>query len=102
MLVTTDTQLTQRAARGDREAFERVFAASLPPVWAFARRRASSRFAAEALAGRILRRAFAELEGYDGQVPYAAWLLALARRVAQTQAPRPARTPTPPHRSHHA
>lgn len=91
MLVSTDTELTHRAAAGDREAFERVYAASLPAVWAFAMRRTGSRAAAEALTARILRRAFAELEGYDGQVPFGAWLLGVARRVATAQWPRPAR-----------
>ena len=103
MLVSTDTDLTRRAAGGDRDAFERVYAASLPAVWAFASRRAAGRASAEVLVGRILRRAFAELDGYDGQVPFAAWLMAIARRVASAQAPRAvARAPLAPHRSHRA
>jgi DNA-directed RNA polymerase specialized sigma24 family protein len=101
VLVSTDTDLTRRAAAGDRDAFERVYAQSLPAVWSFASRRAAGRASAEALAGRILRRAFAELDGYDGQVPFAAWLLAIARRVANAQAPRAARPPLAPSRSHH-
>jgi DNA-directed RNA polymerase specialized sigma24 family protein len=100
VLVSTDTVLTRRAAAGDRDAFERVYAASLPAVWAFASRRAPGRAAAEALAGRILRRVFAELDGYDGQVPYAAWLLAVARRVAAAPVPRTSRAPLAPHRTH--
>lgn len=103
MLVSTDTDLTRRAAEGDRDAFERVYAASLPAVWAFASRRAVGRASVEALAARILRRAFAELDDYDGQVPFAAWLMVIARRVASTQAPRAvARAPFAPHRSHRA
>lgn len=102
MLVSTDTDLTQRAAAGDRDAFERVYAESVPAVWAFVTRRGGGRASAEALAARILRRAFAELDGYDGRVPYAAWLLGVARRVASAQAPRPTRPPSAPHRSHHA
>ena len=100
MLVSTDTELTRRAAAGDRDAFERLFAQCLPSVWAFASRRAAGRAAAEALTGRILRRAFAELDHYDGQVPFAAWLLTLARRVASSQAPRPTRPTAPPPRTH--
>lgn len=102
MLVSTDTDLTRSAAAGDREAFERVYAESLPVVWAFASRHAAGRVAAELLAGRILRRAFAELAGYDGQVPFAAWLLAIARRVVRVDGPRPVRPPLAPHRSHRA
>lgn len=93
MLASTDTDLTRRAAAGDREAFERVYAESLPAVWSFASRRAGSRAGAEVLTARILRRAFAELASYDGQVPYGAWLLGVARRVASVPVPRPARPP---------
>jgi len=101
VLVSTDTDITQRAAEGDREAFERVYAACLPSIWAFSNRRTAGRAAAEALAGRILRRAFSELGDYDGQVPFAAWLLAVARRVASVQVPHPARpTGAPPRTSH--
>src|SRR5690606_1663002 len=58
VLASTDTDLTRRAAAGDREAFERVYAESLPAVWSFASRRAGSRAGAEVLTARILRRAF--------------------------------------------
>ncbi len=102
MRVAADTDLIQRAAAGDRDAFEQVFADCLPSVWAFVGRRTRGRAAAEALASRILRRAFAELDDYDGQVPFAAWLLALARRVASTNAPHPARLSGPPRHTHHA
>lgn len=105
MLSTTDTELTQRAACGDREAFARVYDHSLPPVWAFACQRArGQRAAAEALTSRILRRMFVELASYDGQVPFAAWLLAVAQRVAAAPAPRALR-PTrsaPPYTPRHA
>jgi DNA-directed RNA polymerase specialized sigma24 family protein len=100
VLVSTDTELTRRTAAGDRDAFERLFAQCLPPIWTFASRRTSGRAAAEALTLRILRRAFLELEDYDGQVPFAAWLLTIARRVASTQAPRVARMIVPPPRTH--
>jgi hypothetical protein len=102
VLVSTDTDLTHRAAAGDREAFEQVFADCLPAIWAFAGRRTSGRAAAESLTSRILRRAFAELDDYDGQVPFAAWLLSVAHRVSSAQAPHPARPSGPPHRTHHA
>jgi len=88
MIVATDTDLTQRAASGDREAFGRVFEQSLPAVWAFACRRTGNRAASEMLTRRILCRAVDELGSYDGQVPFAAWLLAVARRVAAPASPR--------------
>jgi DNA-directed RNA polymerase specialized sigma24 family protein len=91
MLSSTDTVLTRRAAAGDRAAFEVVYAASVPCVWAFAARRAGDRAEAERLADRILARAFAELEEYDGSVPFAAWLHGLAQRVAARDLSRPLR-----------
>lgn len=102
MLVSTDTELTHRAAAGDRDAFDRVFAHALPAVWAYASRRVSGRAAAEALTGRILRRAFLELDDYDGQVPFGAWLLTVARRVASVQLPRTRRQVGTPPCTHHA
>jgi DNA-directed RNA polymerase specialized sigma24 family protein len=82
MLMTTDTRLVARAAAGDRDAFDTVYAAAFGCVYAFAVRRSDGeRAAAESLAERILRRVFADLDRYDGQVPFAAWLLALARDV---------------------
>ncbi len=95
MIPKTDTELTQRAAHGDRDAFGRLFDECLPVVWSFACRRTAERQAAETLTSRILRRAFAELESYDGQIPFAAWLHALALRVAATPLPRTARPEQP-------
>ena len=99
MILTTDTEITQRAARGDRDAFGRLYEDCLPAVWAFARRRTAGRPAAEVLTSRILRRAFGELASYDGQVPFAAWLHALALRVSASPPPRTSRPglPAPPH-----
>jgi RNA polymerase sigma-70 factor (ECF subfamily) len=81
MLMTTDTRLVARAAEGDRDAFEAVYAASFPAVYAFAARRTRDRADAEALAERILRRVFAALPAYSGEIPFAAWLLELAKQV---------------------
>lgn len=104
MLRTTDTDLTQRAARGDRDAFGRIYGDCLPAVWAFAYRRTGGRAEAEALTSRILRRAFSEIASYDGQVPFAAWLHALALRVAASPPPRASRPglPAPPHTTRQA
>jgi len=81
MLMTTDTDLLARALRGDREAFETVFEASFRSVFAFAARRTSGRAAAERLTARVLRRSFASLDDYAGDVPFAAWLLEIAKQV---------------------
>jgi RNA polymerase sigma-70 factor, ECF subfamily len=85
MLMTTDTRLLTRAAHGDREAFDAVFAASFPLVHAFAVRRAAGRIAVEALTARILARTFAALDAYAGDVPFAAWLLTVAKQVEQEE-----------------
>jgi len=81
MLMTTDTRLLARVAAGDREAFETVYAASFAAIYAFAARRTNDRAAAEALTERILRRTFATLATYTGDVPFAAWLLEVAKEV---------------------
>jgi DNA-directed RNA polymerase specialized sigma24 family protein len=99
VLVSTDTDLIQRAAEGDREAFEYVYSQCFPPIWSLASRTAAGRVSAEALARRILQQAFAELDDYDGQVPFAAWLLSVAHRVARTHAPHPTRPSTSPRRT---
>lgn len=82
MLMTTDTGTVERAIRGDREGFEAVYDASFPCVHAFASRRCGgSRAAAEALTEAILTRVFEELDRYRGDVPWAAWLLGVAKQV---------------------
>jgi DNA-directed RNA polymerase specialized sigma24 family protein len=89
MLMTTDTRLIARVMEGDRDAFDTVYAASFSSVFAFAARRAADRGAAEALAERILQRAFRCLDRYEGEVPFAAWLLQLAKQIAREEhAPR--------------
>jgi DNA-directed RNA polymerase specialized sigma24 family protein len=82
MLMTTDTLLVYRAARGDREAFERIYDASFACAWAFAGQRTGTRAAAESLARAILAHAFAHLDDYAGDVPFAAWLFGVAKQVA--------------------
>lgn len=82
MLMTTDTLLIYRAARGDREAFETIYEASFACAYAFAVRHSASRRVAEDLTRRILARAFEQLEDYAGDVPFAAWLFGIARQVS--------------------
>jgi RNA polymerase sigma-70 factor (ECF subfamily) len=99
MLMTTDTALVQRAARGDRDAFASIYEESFRCVYAFAARETRSRAAAEALTERVLVQVFKVLDRYAGDVPFAAWLQAIAKSVAagERSRRRPARVaPKPP------
>lgn len=99
MLMTTDTVLVRRAALGDREAFASIYEESFRCVYAFAARETGDRAAAEALTERILVQVVEALDHYAGDVPFAAWLQAIARTVAASERPRrrPSRVaPRPP------
>ena len=93
MLMTTDTVLVRRAALGDPEAFASIYEESFGCVYAFAARETRDRAAAELLTERILARVFGALECYAGDVPFAAWLQAIAKAVATGERPhrRPSR-----------
>jgi RNA polymerase sigma-70 factor, ECF subfamily len=93
MLMTTDTGTVERAIRGDREAFEAVYDASFPCVHAFASRRCDGRLATEALTEAILVRVFQDLDRYQGDVPWAAWLLDVAKQVLRDRRPAARRRP---------
>jgi DNA-directed RNA polymerase specialized sigma24 family protein len=88
MLMTTDTALVQRAALGDPEAFASIYDESFRPVYAFAARVTRGRARAEVLTERVLVRVFEQLRHYAGDVPFAAWLQAVAKGVATEQPPR--------------
>lgn len=99
MLMTTDAALVQRAARGDRDAFASIYDESFRCVYAFAARETQNRAAAEALTERVLVQVFEALDGYTGDVPFAAWLQAIAKSLAASERSRrrPARVaPKPP------
>lgn len=83
--MTTDTHLIASAAKGDRAAYDAVYEASFACVYAFAVRRTGERRSAELLCERILARVFRNLHGYAGDVPFAAWLLGVAKQVAREQ-----------------
>lgn len=93
MLMTTDTGTVERAIRGDREAFEALYEASFPCVHAFASRRCGARLATEALTEAILVRAFQELGQYRGDMPWAAWLLGVAKQVVRDRSTTARRRP---------
>jgi len=96
VLMTTDALLVRRAARGDRDAFETVYAESFRCVYAFAVRATAGRVAAEAATEAILARAFQEIGNYTGEVPFAAWLHGIARRTLASAAPASGSSPSAP------
>jgi len=96
MLMTADPRLVQRAALGDAEAFATIYEQSLGCVYAFALRRTSGREAAEKLTERILEQIFGQLDGYTGDVPFAAWLLGIAKGVASADGQEPMAHPSAP------
>lgn len=87
MLMTTDTVLVRRAALGDRDAFVSIYEESFRCIYAFAAREARDRGAAEFLTERILVRVFEALDAYAGDVPFAAWLHAIAKSVIASEGP---------------
>jgi len=105
MLMTTDTALVQRAALGDPEAFASIYEESFRCIYAFAARTTRGRARAEALTERVLVQVFEQLGRYAGDVPFAAWLQAVAKNVAADQPPRrrPSRVaPKSPHAHIHS
>jgi len=83
-----DLELARRAARGDRTAFAALFERCFDPAYAFVRRRARTREAAEAATERVLARAFEQLAVYDGSISFSAWLLALLKAELRTSTAR--------------
>ena len=105
MLMTTDTALVQRAVRGDADAFAAIYEESFRCVYALAARATRGRAGAESLTERVLVRVFEQLGHYVGDVPFAAWLHAIAKSVVADQPPRrrPARVaPKSPHAHGHS
>jgi DNA-directed RNA polymerase specialized sigma24 family protein len=84
-----DLELARQAACADRTAFGALFEGSFDRVYAFVRRRASSREAAERATERILARAFDQLSDYDGSVAFSTWLLAVLKAELRASAPTP-------------
>jgi RNA polymerase sigma-70 factor (ECF subfamily) len=67
-------------ARGDREAFARLYRRYLGPVYRYCHRRLGTREAAEDATSQIFARALAALPGYRGG-PFRSWLFAIAHNV---------------------
>lgn len=100
MLMTTDTALVQRAALGDPDAFASIYEESFRCVYAFAARATPGRARAEMLTERILVKVFEALGHYAGDVPFAAWLHAVAKTVAVDPQPRQRPTRVAPKSPH--
>jgi len=81
----SDLVLARAVLDGDAAAFHKLYELYLPPVLAFARRHRPDEAQARRLAARILEAVFEHLEGYAGRTPLAAWVLAVARLVAQRE-----------------
>lgn len=76
--------LVRAARRGDREAFDALYARYFAAIYAFASRRSDGEAEAEALAERIWLRVLDALDDYPGAPCLGAWLHALARRVGRS------------------
>ena len=76
----SDLELARRTTRADLSAFGSFFDEAFDRVYAFVERRTTTREAAERTTERILARAFAQLAGYDGAIPFSAWLLVIVKQ----------------------
>lgn len=81
-----ELQLVAAAQAGDFAAFHKLYELYLPPVAAFARRASPTVEAAEELTQAILGAVFSHLDGFTGRVALAAWVLVVARKVAERHA----------------
>jgi DNA-directed RNA polymerase specialized sigma24 family protein len=74
-LAVLDAALVERAAGGDRAAFDRIFDVLFPVVWALAVDAVGlSQRDAELLTGRVLERVVLGLGSYKPQIPFGDWL----------------------------
>jgi RNA polymerase sigma-70 factor (ECF subfamily) len=69
-----------RARAGDERAYRALYEVAFRLAWAFALRSLAERTAAEELAARTLRRAFANLALYDGSESFGVWVIHHAAR----------------------
>jgi len=77
-----ERELVERAARGDREAFERIVAEHLPRVWKVVYRMLRHREDAEDVVQEVFLTAFRSLPFYRGEAKISTWL----HRIAVTRA----------------
>lgn len=77
-----DGAVLARAREGDERAFARLLAPWRAPLFAYLRRSAPDRSAAEDLLQETLIRVWRGLAEYDDQGRFGAWAFTIARRVA--------------------
>ena len=76
-----ERDLVERAAAGDRDAFETLYELNVQPVFAFLRSRAP-RELAEDLTAETFCRAYQHIGRYEWRgAPYRAWLRRIARNL---------------------
>jgi RNA polymerase sigma-70 factor (ECF subfamily) len=77
-----ERELVERAARGDREAFERLVATHLPQVWKVVYRMLRNTEDAEDVVQEVFLTAFRSLSSFRGEAKLSTWL----HRIAVTRA----------------
>lgn len=97
-----DERLLIEAAKADPQCFAALYERNFDRVYAFVARRSGSRGEAEDLAAEVFHQALANLGRFEWRgVPFAAWLLQIARNAVTDRWQRVARErgePAPDHR----
>jgi DNA-directed RNA polymerase specialized sigma24 family protein len=83
MLHQADLDLVRAARSGDFAAFSKLYELYLPPVARFSQRQCGDADAAAGLTQAILSVVIDHLDAYRGRVPFAAFVLVIARRVGE-------------------
>lgn len=81
MTPTEDRDLIRRALKGDQRAFEALYRAHRPRVYAVVVRRAADRDETEDLIQITFMRAFQALKGFRGDAAFSTWLTQIALNV---------------------
>ena len=81
MSAHVDLSLTKEVSTGSQEAFERFLDRYFDRVYAYVRRRSSTRPAAQLVTDHILEAAVELLPSYDGSVSLDRWVLAISKQV---------------------
>jgi len=76
-----DEQLVARVRRGDRSAFDLLYARYFPRVYRFVDRRLNNRADVEETVQEVFFHLFASIEGFRGDAPFAAWVFGVTRRT---------------------
>ena len=99
LLSAIDADLIRRAASGEQRAFDQLYDASFPVVWALSLRHAGmSLDEAEALTQKLLERIVLSLDGYSREVAFSTWLRRLLADEIRAFTRRPRRARVSPRR----